>query len=32
MHKQGKTARQIRSGIINGDWKQIDLASAASMQ
>jgi hypothetical protein len=28
MHKQGKTASQIRAGIIKGDWKSIDLASA----
>jgi hypothetical protein len=31
MHKQGKTARQIRAGIINGDWKLIDLTTAASI-
>ena len=31
MHKQGKTAKQIRAGIINGDWKQIDLKTAASI-
>jgi hypothetical protein len=31
MHKQGKTARQIRAGIIKGDWKQIDLQTAASI-
>jgi len=30
-HKQGKTARQIRAGIIKGDWKQIDLTTAASI-
>jgi hypothetical protein len=29
MHKQGKTAKQIRAGIIAGDWKQIDLQTAA---
>jgi hypothetical protein len=29
MHKQGKTAAQIRAGIIKGDWKQIDLQTAA---
>jgi len=28
--KKGKTAAQIRQGIIKGDWKQIDLDSAAS--
>ncbi len=31
MHKHGKTARQIRAGIIKGDWKQIDLQTAASI-
>ena len=31
MHKQGKTARQIRAGIMKGDWKSIDLATAASI-
>lgn len=30
-HKKGKTATQIRAGIIKGDWKQIDLASAATI-
>jgi hypothetical protein len=30
-HKAGKTATQIRAGIIKGDWKQIDLETAASM-
>lgn len=30
-HKSGKTATQIRAGIIKGEWKQIDLQSAASM-
>jgi hypothetical protein len=29
MNKQGKTARQIRAGIIKGDWKLIDLDNAA---
>ena len=28
-NKKGKTARQIRAGIIKGEWKQIDLQSAA---
>ena len=32
MHKQGKTARQIRAGIIKGEWKGIDLGSAATME
>jgi hypothetical protein len=31
MHKQGKTAKQIRAGIIAGDWKQIDLKTAATI-
>ena len=31
MHKQGKTARQIRAGIIKGDWKLVDLDTAASI-
>ncbi|MGC1785638.1 MAG: CYCXC family (seleno)protein [Terriglobales bacterium] len=31
MYKQGKTARQIRAGIMQGDWKSIDLATAASI-
>src|SRR5437762_7745647 len=31
MHKKGQTARQIRQGIIAGDWKDIDLQSAASI-
>jgi hypothetical protein len=31
MHKLGKTAQQIRAGIIKGDWKQIDLLTAASI-
>ncbi len=30
-HKQGKTARQIRQGIIRGEWKQINLETAASI-
>jgi hypothetical protein len=30
-HKKGKTATQIRAGIIKGDWKQIDLESASTM-
>src|SRR5579863_8765292 len=30
-NKKGKTASQIRAGIIKGDWKPIDLASAASI-
>jgi hypothetical protein len=30
-HKKGKTAAQIRAGIIKGDWKLIDLQSAAAI-
>jgi hypothetical protein len=30
-HQKGKTATQIRAGIIRGEWKQIDLESAASI-
>jgi hypothetical protein len=30
-HKNGKTAKQIRAGIMKGEWKQIDLESAAEM-
>ena len=30
-HKKGKTAKQIRAGIIKGEWKQIDLQSASSI-
>jgi hypothetical protein len=29
-HKKGKTAAQIRAGIIKGEWKSIDLQSAAA--
>jgi len=29
--KKGKTAAQIRAGIIKGEWKQIDLQSAATI-
>jgi hypothetical protein len=31
MTKQHKTAAQIRKGIIAGDWKQVNLESAASI-
>lgn len=31
-NKRGKTASQIRAGIIKGEWKQIDLQTAASIQ
>jgi len=30
-NKKGKTASQIRAGIINGEWKSIDLQSAATI-
>jgi hypothetical protein len=30
-HKKGRTAAQIRKGIIKGEWKQIDLQTAASI-
>jgi hypothetical protein len=30
-HKKGKTATQIRAGIIKGEWKQIDLQSASAI-
>jgi hypothetical protein len=31
MNKQHKTAAQIRKGIVAGEWRQIDLQSAASI-
>jgi hypothetical protein len=31
MYKQHKTAREIRAGIIKGDWKSVDLLTAASI-
>jgi Protein of unknown function with PCYCGC motif len=30
-HQKGKTAAQIRKGIIQGEWKQVDLPTAASI-
>jgi hypothetical protein len=30
-NKKGKTAAQIRAGIIKGEWKSIDLDSAAAI-
>ena len=30
--REGRTPRQIRAGIIRGDWKQIDLENAATIQ
>jgi hypothetical protein len=32
MNKQGKSAKEIRAGIIKGDWKVIDLTTAASIK
>lgn len=31
MHQKGQTAGQIRKGIISGEWKQVSLATAASI-
>ncbi len=31
MHQKGKTATQIRHGIIGGEWKQVSLATATSI-
>lgn len=31
MNQKGKTAAQIRKGIIAGEWKAVDLESAASV-
>jgi hypothetical protein len=31
MTKQKKTAAQIRKGIIAGEWRQVDLQSAAAI-
>ena len=31
MNKKGKTALQIRKGIIAGEWKQVDLETAAAI-
>jgi len=30
-HQKGKTAAQIRAGIIRGEWRQIDLLAASTM-
>jgi len=30
-HQKARSASQIRDGIIRGEWKQIDLAAAATM-
>jgi uncharacterized protein with PCYCGC motif len=32
MHQKGQTSAQIRQGIIAGEWKQVSLATAASIQ
>ena len=32
MYKHGKTPSQIRAGIIKGDWKMMDLGTAASIE
>ena len=31
MHKKGKSAVQIREGIMRGEWEKIDLEKAASI-
>jgi hypothetical protein len=31
-HKRGRSAAQIRAGIIRGEWKQIDLMAASTME
>jgi hypothetical protein len=31
MHQKGMTPAQIRRGIIRGDWKQVSLATAGSI-
>jgi hypothetical protein len=31
MHRKGRTAAQIRQGIVRGEWRQIDLQTAASI-
>jgi uncharacterized protein with PCYCGC motif len=30
-HRKGKTASQIRKGIVQGEWRQVNLEAAASM-
>jgi hypothetical protein len=32
MHRKGKTAAQIRQGIMKGEWKQVDLQTAPSAE
>jgi hypothetical protein len=31
MNKKGKAAAQIRQGIMKGEWKQVDLQTAAAI-
>ena len=31
MHQKGRTATQIRRGIVGGEWKQVSLATATSI-
>ena len=31
MHQKGKTAAQIRKGIVAGEWKQVNLGTAVSV-
>jgi hypothetical protein len=31
MHQKGKTVAEIRQGINRGDWKQVDLKTASSI-
>jgi hypothetical protein len=30
-HQKGRTAKQIRQGIVKGEWKKVDLETAASI-
>ena len=32
MNKQGKTASQIRAGIVKGEWQSIDLEKSAAIE
>jgi Protein of unknown function with PCYCGC motif len=31
MNQQGRTARQIRQGIVRGEWRQVNLQSSATL-
>jgi len=31
MHRKGMTAKQIRSGILKGEWKTVDLQTASAI-